>query len=197
MATTIAPTELMARLQAALGDQYRLERELGHGGMGIVFLARDLTLDRPVAVKVVHPELAAHTSITERFLAEARMIARLRHPGIIGIHTAGEVTGIFYYVMDYVAGRTPRPTAARASPASDVRRIVAELADALHAAGAGLVHRDIKRKHPIDRETGQALITDFGSPASSPAGESTPPDWRSVPDLMSPEQAAGETVDAQ
>ena len=102
------PPELMARLQAALGAQYRLERALGHGGMGVVFLARDTTLDRPVAVKVVHPELAVHTTITERFLAEARMIARLRHPGIVAVHTAGEATGVFYYVMDYVPGESLR-----------------------------------------------------------------------------------------
>src|SRR5690606_23251057 len=95
------PPELMSRLQAALGTQYRIERELGHGGMGVVYLARDTTLDRPVAVKVVHPELAIHSSITQRFLAEARMIARLRHPSIVAVHTAGEATGVFYYVMDY------------------------------------------------------------------------------------------------
>ena len=203
MATTIAPTELMARLQAALGDQYRLERELGHGGMGIVFLARDLTLDRPVAVKVVHPELAAHTSITERFLAEARMIARLRHPGIIGIHTAGEVTGIFYYVMDYVAGENLRDRLQREGrlPPSDVRRIIAELADALHAAGgAGLVHRDIKPENIlIDQETGRALITDFGIAriVAGEDGESHTARGLAVgtPTYMSPEQAAGETVD--
>jgi serine/threonine-protein kinase len=203
MPTTIAPTELMARLQAALGDQYRLERELGHGGMGIVFLARDLTLDRPVAVKVVHPELAAHTSITERFLAEARMIAKLRHPGIIGIHTAGEVTGIFYYVMDYVAGENLRDRLQREKrlPAADVRRIIAELADALHAAGgAGLVHRDIKPENIlIDRHTGRALITDFGI-ARIVAGENEGFQTArglavGTPTYMSPEQAAGESVD--
>ncbi|MDH5282512.1 MAG: protein kinase [Gemmatimonadota bacterium] len=203
MATTIAPTELMARLQAALGDQYRLERELGHGGMGIVFLARDLTLDRPVAVKVVHPELAAHTSITERFLAEARMIARLRHPGIIGIHTAGEVTGIFYYVMDYVAGENLRDRLQREQrlPAADVRRIVAELADALHAAGgAGLVHRDIKPENIlIDRDSGRALITDFGIARIVAGGDEGFHTARGLavgtPTYMSPEQAAGEAVD--
>ena len=203
MASTIAPTELMSRLQAALGDQYRLERELGHGGMGIVFLARDLTLDRPVAVKVVHPELAAHTSITERFLAEARMIARLRHPGIIAIHTAGEVTGIFYYVMDYVPGENLRDRLKREQrlPPEEVARIVAELADALHAAGgAGLVHRDIKPENIlIDQETGRALITDFGIARIVAGGEEGFQTARGLavgtPTYMSPEQAAGEVVD--
>ena len=203
MATTIAPTELMSRLQAAIGSQYRLERELGHGGMGIVFLARDLTLDRPVAVKVVHPELAAHTSITERFLAEARMIARLRHPGIIAVHTAGEVTGIFYYVMDYVPGENLRDRLKREQrlPPEEVARIVAELADALHAAGgAGLVHRDIKPENIlIDQETGRALITDFGVARIVAGGEEGFRTARGLavgtPTYMSPEQAAGESVD--
>ncbi|MGH7702276.1 MAG: protein kinase domain-containing protein, partial [Gemmatimonadales bacterium] len=104
---TVAST-LFPSLQVALGAQYRLERELGHGGMGVVFLATDPTLDRPVAVKVVHPELAIHSSITRRFLAEARMIARLRHPNIVAVHSAGETNGLFYYVMDYVPGESLR-----------------------------------------------------------------------------------------
>ena len=81
--------DLFTALQTALGPQYRLERELGRGGMGVVFLATDTTLDRRVAIKVVHPELAAHESITRRFLAEARTIARLRHPNIVAVHAAG------------------------------------------------------------------------------------------------------------
>jgi Serine/threonine protein kinase len=81
--------DLMSRLQAALGPQYRLERELGRGGMGVIFRAVDTTLDRPVAVKVVHPELATNDGIARRFLAEARTVARLQHPNIVGVHAAG------------------------------------------------------------------------------------------------------------
>ena len=97
-----------AALQAALAPQYRLERELGRGGMGVVFLATDTTLDRTVAIKVVHPELAAHASIVRRFLAEARTIARLRHPNIVAVHAAGTADGLLYYVMDEVEGESLR-----------------------------------------------------------------------------------------
>ena len=146
------PDELSSRLQAALGPQYRLEAELGHGGMGVVFLARDTTLDRPVAVKVVHPDLAVHAAITQRFLAEARMIARLRHPSIVSVHSAGETTGLFYYVMDYVPGESLRQRLNRELrlPPSEVARLLSDLADALNAAGqAGLVHRDVKPENVL------------------------------------------------
>jgi len=100
--------DLFDSLQSALGSQYRLEHELGRGGMGVVFLATDTTLDRRVAIKVVHPELAPHQSITRRFLAEARTIARLRHPNIVAVHSAGSANGLLYYVMDEVAGESLR-----------------------------------------------------------------------------------------
>jgi serine/threonine-protein kinase len=203
--TVTDPSELMSRLQAALGTQYRLEREIGHGGMGVVFLARDTTLDRPVAVKVVHPDLAVHSSITQRFLAEARMIARLRHPSIVAVHTAGEATGLFYYVMDYVAGESLRHRLQRESrlPVKDVTRMVADLADALHAAAqAGLVHRDVKPENILlDEASGRAMLADFGI-ARVMAGESEGTRTAQgvavgTPTYMSPEQAAGDTVDAR
>src|SRR4051812_38897242 len=129
--------DLFAALQSALGPQYRLERELGRGGMGVVFLATDTTLDRRVAVKVVHPELAAHESITRRFLAEARLIARLRHPNIVAVHAAGSANGLLYYVIDEVAGESLRQRLLRQGSLSleDATRIVCDLAAALDAAG--------------------------------------------------------------
>jgi len=139
--------DLFAALQTALGPQYRLERELGRGGMGAVFLATDATLDRRVAIKVVHPELTAHPSIARRFLAEARTIARLRHPNVVAVHTAGSTDGLLYYVMDEVAGESLRQRLMR-EPRLDpalVGRIVADVAAALDAASrAGIVHRDVK-----------------------------------------------------
>jgi len=199
-----ASAELLARLQAALGPQYRLERELGYGGMGVVFLARDTTLDRPVAVKVVHPELAVHSSITQRFLAEARMIARLRHPSILAVHSAGEATGLFYYVMDYVPGESLRQRLQREGrlPAGDVVRIVADLADALHAAGqAGLVHRDVKPENILlDEATGRAMLADFGIARALADADGTRTAQGvavGTPTYMSPEQAAGDAVDAR
>ena len=146
---TIDPFEA---LQAALEPQYRLERELGRGGMGVVFLATDTALDRRVAIKVVHPELAAHPSIVRRFLAEARTIARLRHPGIVAVHAAGTAEGLLYYVMDEVDGESLRQRLAREGklPVEDVARIVADLAAALDAAGrAGVVHRDVKPENVL------------------------------------------------
>jgi eukaryotic-like serine/threonine-protein kinase len=200
-----APPELFSRLQAALGSHYRLERELGHGGMGVVFLARDTTLDRPVAVKVVHPDLAIHSSITQRFLAEARMIARLRHPSIVAVHTAGETTGVFYYVMDYVPGESLRQRLTREGrlPVVEVARIVADLADALNTAGqAGLVHRDVKPENILlDQATGRAMLADFGvarAMAADPDGVRTGQGVAvGTPTYMSPEQAAGDSVDSR
>ena len=193
-----------AALQAALAPQYRLERELGRGGMGVVYRATDTTLDRPVAIKVVHPELAAHPSIVRRFLAEARTIARLRHPSIVAVHTAGTADGLLYYVMDEVEGESLRERLDREGrlPIQDVARIVADLASALDAAGrAGVVHRDVKPENVLlERGTGRPLLADFGiaramvADAASSTGQGVAV---GTPAYMSPEQAAGEEVDSR
>ncbi len=198
-------SELAARLGAALGPNYRIERELGRGGMGLVFLARDLTLDRQVAVKVMHPDLAVHPSITHRFLAEARMIARLRHPNIVAVHAAGEATGFLYYVMDHVPGESLRQRLNREGrlPPGDAARITGQIAEALHAAGtAGLVHRDVKPENILlESATGRALLADFGIARFLEADPGSPDTGQGVavgtPTYMSPEQAAGEAVDAR
>jgi serine/threonine protein kinase len=203
---TPPPTvDLFAALQASLAPQYRLERELGRGGMGVVFLATDTTLDRRVAIKAVHPDLAAHPSIARRFLAEARTIARLRHPNIVGVHTAGTADGLLYYVMDEVRGESLRGrlTRERRLDPALVTRIVADVAAALDASGrAGVVHRDVKPENVLIEEgTGRAMLADFGI-ARAMAGESaTTSTGRGVavgtPAYMSPEQATGEEVDAR
>jgi tetratricopeptide (TPR) repeat protein/tRNA A-37 threonylcarbamoyl transferase component Bud32 len=200
---TTPTLDLFAALQAVLEPQYRLERELGRGGMGVVFLATDTTLDRRVAIKAVHPELAAHQSIGRRFLAEARTIARLRHPNIVAVHAAGNVAGMLYYVMDIVEGESLRQRLGRErrlDPAT-VSRVVADLAAALEAAGrAGVVHRDVKPENVLlDQATGRAMLADFGI-ARAMAGESgTSSTGQGVavgtPAYMSPEQAAGEEID--
>ena len=202
---TVDLAQLQERLQAALGSHYRIERSLGQGGMGVVFLARDLTLDREVAVKVVHPELALHGSIAQRFLAEARVIARLRHPNIVAVHAAGESTGIFWYVMDYVAGETLRDKLNREGTVAPpvARRIIAEIAAALDAAGKqGVVHRDVKPENILlDADGGRALLADFGvarvlqgvgDPAAPITGQGVAV---GTPTYMSPEQASGDIVD--
>jgi tetratricopeptide (TPR) repeat protein/tRNA A-37 threonylcarbamoyl transferase component Bud32 len=193
-----------AALQAALEPQYRLERELGRGGMGVVYLATDTTLDRPVAIKVVHPELAAHASIVRRFLAEARTIARLRHPGIVAVHAAGTAQGLLYYVMDQVEGESLRERLDRGGklPIADVARIVGDLASALEAAGrAGVVHRDVKPENVLlEQGTGRTLLADFGIARAMVAeGASSTGQGVAVgtPAYMSPEQAAGEEVDSR
>jgi eukaryotic-like serine/threonine-protein kinase len=193
-----------AALQAALAPQYRLERELGRGGMGVVYRATDTTLDRPVAIKVVHPELAAHASIVRRFLAEARTIARLRHPSIVAVHAAGTADGLLYYVMDEVDGESLRTRLDREGklPIADVTRIVADLASALDAAGkAGVVHRDVKPENVlIERESGRALLADFGIARAMAADGATSTGQGvavGTPAYMSPEQAAGEEVDSR
>jgi serine/threonine-protein kinase len=195
--------DLFTALQAALGGHYRLERELGRGGMGVVFLAVDTTLDRPVAIKVVHPELAPHESITRRFLAEARTIARLRHPNIVAIHAAGSAEGLLYYVMDEVAGESLRQRLTREGRLGieDASRILADLAAALDAAGkAGVVHRDVKPENVLlDSSSGRAMLVDFGIARAVAAETGSLSTGQGVavgtPVYMSPEQAAGEEID--
>jgi serine/threonine-protein kinase len=198
--------DLFTALQAALGPQYRLERELGRGGMGVVFLATDTTLDRRVAIKVVHPELATHDSITRRFLAEARTIARLRHPNIVAVHAAGSAQSLLYYVMDEIAGESLRDRLTREGRlgTEETARIVSDLASALEAAGrAGVIHRDVKPENVLlDQATGRALLADFGiarAVAVEASGGSTTGQGVAVgtPVYMSPEQAAGEEIDTR
>jgi eukaryotic-like serine/threonine-protein kinase len=197
--------DLFSALQSALGSQYRLESELGRGGMGVVFLATDATLDRRVAIKVVHPELALHEAITRRFLTEARTIARVRHPNIVAIHAAGSAEGLLYYVMDEVAGESLRQRLTREGRLSpkQTAQIVSDLASALDCAGrAGVVHRDVKPENVLlDQATGRALLADFGiarAVAADSTGSSTGQGVAvGTPVYMSPEQAAGEEIDTR
>jgi serine/threonine-protein kinase len=196
--------QLFAALRRALHPQYRLEGELGRGGMGVVYLAVDAALERRVAVKVVHPDLAAHESIARRFLAEARLIARLRHPNIVTVHAAGSAEGLLWYAMDEVPGETLRERLLRdgALPTADAARILADLASALDAAGrAGVVHRDVKPENVLlDATTGRALLVDFGIARAMLGGDGAGPTTGQgvaigTPAYMSPEQAAGEEID--
>lgn len=195
--------ELLARLSAALSDRYGIERELGHGGMAVVFLARDLKHHRAVAVKVLRPELAAAVG-PERFLREIEIAAQLTHPHILPLHDSGEADGLLFYVMPYVAGESLRDRLARERqlPVEEALRITREVGDALgYAHALGFVHRDIKPEN-ILFQAGHALVSDFGiaRAVSAAGGRSLTETGLAVgtPSYMSPEQAAGEKeIDAR
>lgn len=156
-------SDLLDRLTAALADRYRIERELGRGGMATVYLARDLRNHRAVAIKVLEPELAAVIG-PERFLREIEISANLTHPHILPLYDSGESDGFLYYIMPYVAGESLRQRLTREQqlPIDQALRIVGEVADALgHAHAQGLIHRDIKPEN-ILLEAGHAVLADFG-----------------------------------
>jgi eukaryotic-like serine/threonine-protein kinase len=184
------------RLRTALADRYRLERELGQGGMATVYLAQDLKHDRRVAIKVLRPELAAVIG-AERFLREIRTIATLQHPHILGLIDSGEVEGTAWYVMPFVDGESLRDRLNREKqlPIGDAVRIATEVAGALdYAHRHGIIHRDIKPGN-ILLQDGSALVADFGiALAVSSAGDRMTETGMSLgtPHYMSPEQAMGE-----
>src|SRR4029453_519957 len=152
-----------ASLALALGDRYRVERELGQGGMATVYLARDLRHDRDVAIKVLHPDLGAALG-RDRFLSKIKTTARLQHPHILPLLDSGTADGLLYYVMPYVRGETLRARLDREGQLriDDALLIAREVADALGAAHArGIVHRDIKPEN-ILLQGGHALVADFG-----------------------------------
>ncbi len=190
---------LATRLAAALADRYRLERELGQGGMASVYLARDLRHHRPVALKVVREELAAGLG-ADRFLREIRLAASLHHPNILPLFDSGEVAGFLYYVMPVATQESLRDRLARdgALPASEAVPLAREVAEALdYAHRHGIVHRDIKPENILLHE-GHALVTDFGigkalSTATDAALLTQVGVAIGTPAYMSPEQAGGET----
>ncbi|HUF35722.1 MAG TPA: serine/threonine-protein kinase [Gemmatimonadales bacterium] len=186
------------RLTAALADRYRLERELGQGGMATVYLAHDLRHDRQVALKVLRPELAA-TLGPERFVNEIHTAARLTHPHILPVHDSGEAAGFLFYVMPFIDGETLRERLTRQGilPVAEAARLLRDVADALAAAHAlGVVHRDIKPDNIL--LTGRhALVADFGvskavSEATGRQHVTTVGTALGTPQYMAPEQAAAD-----
>jgi serine/threonine protein kinase/Tol biopolymer transport system component len=194
---------VLERLAVALSDRYRIERELGQGGMATVYLAHDLRHDRDVAIKVLHPDLGAALG-PERFLSEIRTTARLQHPHILPLLDSGAADGLLYYVMPLVTGETLRTRLERERqlPIDDAVRIAREVADALgHAHGLGVIHRDIKPEN-ILLQGGHALVADFGIALAvqTAAGQRMTQTGLSLgtPQYMSPEQAMGErAIDAR
>ena len=189
-------TAIIPRLQTTLPDYYRVEREAGRGGMATVFLAQDEKHGRQVALKVLHPELAA-TLGPERFLREIRVAARLSHPHIVPLHDSGKAGELLYYVMPFVEGESLRQRLVREGrlPLDDALNIAREVASALdYAHRQQVVHRDIKPENVMLHEGG-ALVTDFGIAKAVQAAGSEHITQTGMaigtPTYMSPEQATG------
>jgi serine/threonine protein kinase/tetratricopeptide (TPR) repeat protein len=189
--------ESLDRLQASLADRYRIERQLGRGGMATVFLAQDLRHDRPVALKVLHAELGQVLG-PERFLREIRLCARLQHPHVLTVLDSGECEGRLWFAMPYIEGETLRGRLVREGqlPVDDALRITREVADALHYAHQhGVIHRDIKPEN-ILLGGDHALVADFGiARALSPDAEERLTESGislGTPHYMSPEQSVAE-----
>jgi serine/threonine-protein kinase len=193
----------LERLGTALADRYRLERELGAGGMATVYLAHDLKHDRQVAIKVLRPELAAVIG-AERFLSEIRTTANLQHPHILPLHDSGEADSFLFYVMPFIEGESLRDRLEREKqlPVADAVRIAAEVAGALdYAHRRGVIHRDIKPENILLHD-GSALVADFGIALAvkQAGGARLTQTGMSIgtPAYMAPEQAMGEkTLDAR
>ncbi|HEY9480022.1 MAG TPA: protein kinase [Gemmatimonadaceae bacterium] len=205
--------ELQNELATALAERYTLERELGRGGMATVYLAHDVKHDRPVALKVLHPDLGAALG-ADRFEREIRVAARLQHPHILTVYDSGETAGRLWFTMPYVEGESLRDrlTRERQLPVAEALRITLEAARALdYAHRHGIVHRDIKPENILITKDGDTLVADFGiaralGPKAGDEGKGATLAQRltgtglavGTPAYMSPEQSAGEReVDAR
>ena len=195
------PDPFFTTVQRALAGHYSLEREIGRGGMGVVFLAREVELARLVALKVLPLELAAIPGTRERFLREARTAAALSHPNIVPIHRVGEAGEIVYFSMMFVDGETlgERLRTRGPLPPSAATRMLREVSQALaYAHGRGIIHRDIKPDNILlDRESGRALVTDFGIAGTVDDGGDADTPILGTVHFMSPEHAAGVPLDGR
>lgn len=202
----MSSTEL-EKVRARLGDRYVIERELGRGGMGTVYLARDVKLDRAVALKVLPTEFASEASLRERFLRETRTSASFSHPNIVPVHAVEESDDLVAFAMGYVEGESLAERVRRTGPLAvrDLVRLLQDVGYALaYAHGRGVVHRDIKPDNVmIERATGRALLMDFGISrviAATPmarAGLTRVGEVIGTPEYMSPEQASADAVDGR
>jgi formylglycine-generating enzyme required for sulfatase activity/tRNA A-37 threonylcarbamoyl transferase component Bud32 len=192
--------DLGQRLQAALGDAYRVDRPLGSGGFAVVFLVHDLQLRRKLAVKVLSPDLITSKTVLERFRQEATSVAGLSHPNIVPLHFIGEKEDLLYLAMACVEGGslTDRLEREGRLPVEDASRIISEVASALaHAHKRGIVHRDIKPQNVLlDAESGRALLTDFGIARTQDSTTRTATGIvMGTAAYLAPEQVTGEPVD--
>ena len=205
--TEAAPTreapDVPAAVRLALQDGFDVLRSLGQGGMGTVYLARERALDRLVAVKVLRSDLSSDAKGVERFLQEARVAARLRHPGILSIHAVGTRNGLHYFTMDYLDGRTLDAYVKGESPAgldpARARAIVADVARAVgHAHRHDVVHRDLKPNNVMVDSSERVFVLDFGLAKPRSSGElTTVGAIVGTPQYMSPEQIEGRAATRQ
>lgn len=186
------------RLRRALGDEYELLGELGTGGFGSVYRVRDLSLEREVALKVLHPYLTAEPEVVERFRREAQLAAQLRHPNIVSVHDTGGRAGLIWYTMAYVPGvnlgravQTNGPL-----PVPQLVQLLLEALDALtHAHQAGVIHRDLKPENLLIDGAGRVQITDFGLAIALQSQWAGASSHSGTPEYAAPEQLLGEGVD--
>jgi eukaryotic-like serine/threonine-protein kinase len=197
---------LLSALRDQFGARYAIEREIGRGGMGAVYLARDRTLDRPVALKVLPPEIATDAGLRERFLRETRLVAGFSHPNIVPVFAVEESPTLLAFAMGYIEGESLTTRVQRAGPLTsrEAVRLLQDIGYALaYAHGRGIVHRDLKPDNiMIERATGRALLMDFGIARSIDAPVATNGVTRvgevvGTPEFMSPEQASGDVVDGR
>jgi len=196
---TQSDAELRSHVQRVLSPMYELDREIGRGGMGIVYRARDARLKRPVAIKLLPPELAFRSEIRSRFLREAETAAQLSHPNIVPIYSVDEKDGLVYFVMAFIDGDNLAKRIHDTGAISPVesRRILRDVADALAYAHAhGVVHRDIKPDNILlDSQNGRPMVTDFGIARAISDGDARLTATGiaiGTPAFMSPEQSAGD-----
>src|SRR5213078_2518464 len=199
-APQVAEAGFERRLRRALGDDYELLEEIGAGGFGRVFRARDLGLEREVAIKVLHPSLTADLGVVERFRREAQLAAKLRHPNVVSIYDIMGRAGLQWYTMELVPGANLAQLVQRQGPLTLERavRLLDEALSALEQAHAqGLVHRDLKPENMLIEPDGRLRITDFGLALAlrgdAPYGGAT--SRSGTPQFAAPEQLLGERVD--
>src|SRR5687768_13413653 len=195
------PHPLLALLRAGLGPEYEIERELGRGGMAVVFLAREVELNRAVAIKVLPPEMALAPNVAERFKREARMAASLDHPNIIPVYRVGQAGGVHYMVQKYIEGRSLEAILANqgALPISVTLHILRCVTSALaFAHGRGIIHRDIKGANILIDTDGRILVSDFGiARAVEDVALTASGAVVGTPAFMSPEQCSGQPLGPQ
>ena len=190
------PDDVPAALKRALSGTYEVRRLLGRGGMGVVYLAREIALDRLVALKVILDEKAGKETV-ERFLSEARLAARLHHPNIVSIHAVSQQAGVDFFTMDFVDGTTLGEHVERAGgsglPATDARRVISEICGAVgHAHRMGVLHRDLKPGNVMVDAEGRVVVMDFGLAKAMDASSATAPNvLLGTPAYLSPEQLEG------